>query len=146
MITEVKSVKEVIARGAEVCNPSRVAVSEEALEGVKSGAKFAQQGDIYVRKLDAVPKGYIKSENHDGQLAPGTTRGSRHCVDPNKVDIYVRQEAPRGEAVLEGPVLYAEERFDIMHPEHGWVSIPGLQFYQITYQRAFADEIRRVMD
>ena len=136
---------EVLGRGNSVANPRHVSVSEEALDSVGYGVAFAQQGDIYIRKVDAKalckPKNGIA--NHSGQLAPGNSRGSRHCVDTRKVRVFEHPGAK--ENPLQGPVLLSGERFTITHPEHGHITLPP-GAYSITYQRLFADEIRRVMD
>lgn len=77
------------------------------------------------------------------QLAPGNTQGSRHCLSTLAgVEFYQL----KGATALDGPVIEAKESFAITHPEHGdcvdcppgWYAFPG--------QRAFAEEIQRVVD
>jgi len=46
---------------------------------------------------------------------------------------------------LVGPVIKARERWALRHPEHGDVEFPAGD-YVVTYQRAYADELRRQMD
>jgi len=77
------------------------------------------------------------------QLAPGTTRGSRHCLSSRKGMSFYRLKRA---TVLDGPVIHATKSFSIPHPEHGdcvdlppgWYSFPG--------QRVYAEELRRVAD
>lgn len=101
-----------------------------------------RQGDLYVTRIAEVPAGAVKVERPDKQLAPGTTQGSRHCLRSLKsVTLYcIAQPGP-----LDGPVIEARRAFWVDHPEHGNRQLPA-GVYAITYQRAFADELRRVQD
>ena len=101
-----------------------------------------RQGDVYITLLESVPRGAKAIQKPLLQLAPGTTQGSRHCLDSlDGVTLYEIAEA----TVLDGPVLEATEEKTVTHPEHGdWILPPGC--YSITYQRAYADELRRVAD
>jgi hypothetical protein len=76
------------------------------------------------------------------QLAPGTSRGSRHCLESLDGITFYRLERA---TPLDGPVLDAPRGLRVNHPEHGDVTLrPGV--YAVVYQRAFAEEIRRVED
>lgn len=101
---------------------------------------FARQGDLYITKLESIPAG-AKSIPFAAQLAPGTSRGSRHCLDNSNVRMYsVANAGP-----LDGPVIDVKQEVTVTHPEHGDFRLP-CGVYKITYQRAFADELRRVRD
>jgi hypothetical protein len=101
-----------------------------------------RQGDIYIEKLDAVPKSFAKVKKPLLQLAPGTTQGSRHLLDSlSGVTVYEKSNA----TVLEGPALDCTQERTITHPEHGWVMLPP-GVYGISYQRAYAMELRRQAD
>lgn len=101
-----------------------------------------RQGDIYITVASAVPGNAKKSTQPQLQLAPGTTQGSRHCLDSlDGVTVYELTNP----TVLEGPVLQTTKERTVTHPEHGdWILPPGV--YSITYQRAYAEELRRVAD
>lgn len=126
---------------------------QEACERIKSNApqRFPdaasvgdvwRQGDIYIERLAGVADGASVVANPSPQLAPGTTQGSQHCLDSLLgVTVY----APPRADVLTGPVLAVETERTITHPEHGDVVLPP-GTYGITYQRAYADELRRVAD
>lgn len=80
------------------------------------------------------------------QLAPGTTRGSRHeisAADAAAVSVY----APSQEShPCEGPLIVADVRFSIVHPEHAEIQVPA-GTYQVIYQRDWAfEEAQRVND
>ena len=76
------------------------------------------------------------------QLAPGTTRGSRHILDSlDGVELYIVKDAD----ALTGPLVVTLKERVVTHPEHGDVILPP-GCYAITYQRAYADELRRVAD
>ena len=90
---------------------------------------------------DNVPSGF-KPTKPATQLAPGTTKGSRHILD--SVDGVAFYADPQAD-VLTGPVIETECERTVTHPEHGDVVLPA-GVYAITYQRAYADELRRVAD
>ena len=121
----------------------------------------ARQGDLYFEVTEIVA-GKVRVFDRDGtgkitgsrllkiklvknpslQLAPGTTQGSRHCLDSlNGVKVYqLKTPTP-----LDGPVLDLAEERSIPHPDHGhWILPP--RAYNVTYQRHFAGELRRVQD
>jgi hypothetical protein len=100
-----------------------------------------RQGDIYVTRLadERVRHG---GETAERQLAPGTTRGSRHCVEGN-VEVYL---PAAGDGRLTGPLIVARDRFTVTHPEHAHFSLPP-GAYRVTYQRDFnRQEVERVSD
>jgi len=102
---------------------------------------YVRQGDVYVWLVSKLPKNCEPAKAIE-QLAPGTTKGARHCLDSlDGVTMFVRSDANE----LQGPFIRLECERVITHPEHGdWRLPAGL--YEITYQRAFADELRRVRD
>jgi hypothetical protein len=76
------------------------------------------------------------------QLAPGTSQGSRHCLESLEgITVFrLADQTP-----LDGPILEAPSGLRVNHPEHGDVTLrPGV--YAVVYQRAFAEELRRVED
>ncbi len=101
-----------------------------------------RQGDLYITCLNEVPEGAkLKPTDYNAQLAPGDTQGSRHCLSHSNVKMYTLA-AP---TALEGPVLEVTEEVTVTHPEHGHVVLPE-GIYGITYQRSYAEELRRVQD
>lgn len=101
--------------------------------------QVARQGDIYLTKIEDVPEG--AKEINEMQLAPGTTKGSRHVVHGARVFVLPESTDP-----LLGPIVTSKERFEVQHPEHANFSMPS-GTYQVTYQRDYAREERaRVMD
>ena len=100
------------------------------------------QGDVLFVCLDRLPGGAVKIENPQVQLAPGTTQGSRHCLD--SLDGITQYRLPSG-TPLDGPILQAERQFTVTHPEHGDVSLPA-GYVGVVYQRQFAEELRRAAD
>jgi hypothetical protein len=100
------------------------------------------QGDLALVLLDAVPGGATVDPCPQLQLAPGTTQGSRHCLESLEGISVYRHADP---TPLDGPILDAPPGLRVNHPEHGDVTLrPGV--YAVVYQRAFADELRRVQD
>jgi len=102
---------------------------------------YVRQGDVYIWLRSKMPRGAqpIKAV---AQLAPGTTKGSRHCLDSLEgVTMFAVPDANE----LQGPLLKLKCERVVTHPEHGdWRLPAGL--YEITYQRAMAEELRRVRD
>ena len=89
-----------------------------------------RQGDIYLLCVEeSHPKG---KRITDRQLAPGSSMGSRHCVEGN-VEIYEGVKAPAWcKSKLVGPVIIArEERFKLVHPEHAHFDMPCGTFVTI---------------
>lgn len=124
---------------------------KESAERIKSDAiqrfpdaasqgDYWRQGDIYITRIEVVPRRF-KSTKVVTQLAPGTTKGSRHVLNHGRVEMFTDASAD----VLTGPVFRCREEVTVTHPEHGDVICPP-SIYAITYQRAMADELRRVAD
>jgi hypothetical protein len=94
----------------------------------------ARQGDIYVAPLAALPKGLtpitLAALGERGQLALGTTDGSRHIAVGNGLSLYRRNNA----TALDGPVIEALEPFTVTHPEHAHMTFAA-GLYDVTYQR-----------
>lgn len=136
------TIQHIQQQGTRVATPQMVTVSAEALEVWPCDKRqpFAQQGDLYFYKLHTIPRDAVR-ETHSGQLAPGVTRGSRHYVDLAQVRVY-RLAQP---AVLDGPLIEAPDGVLVAHPEHGHLVFPP-GIYGVTYQRQYAEELRRVTD
>ena len=135
------TIHDIQAHGAAIADARPITVSAEALADVPIGKKFARQGDLYFAKLAKVPHDAQPWTFPHGQLAPGTSQGSRHCVDLTRVRLWVLARP----TALDGPIIEAPEGVEIQHPEHGHhIYPPGI--YQVTYQRAYANELRRVQD
>lgn len=102
---------------------------------------YVRQGDVYIWLRSKLPNG-AKPVKAVSQLAPGETKGSRHCLDSlDGVDMFATSDAD----ALQGPFIRLACERVVEHPEHGnWRLPAGL--YEITYQRAFAEELRRVRD
>jgi hypothetical protein len=125
----------------QVCS-SEVIISNKPQvfpEAASDGDVF-RQGDVYIFRRDKLPRG-AKATAVSLQLAPGDTKGSRHCLDSSEgVEMY----HVNGDA-LQGPFLSLSSTRTITHPEHGHVICPP-GVYEVTYQRAYAEELRRVRD
>lgn len=75
-------------------------------------------------------------------MAPGATQGSRHTLRSlDGVTVYKLRDA----GSLDGPIVEAKEPAWLDHPEHGNRQLPA-GLYAVTYQRAFAEELRAVQD
>jgi len=109
--------------------------------GALAPGDYHRQGDVYFTKLPGVPSGCAKAEAQI-QLAPGTTQGSRHCLESLRGVEFFR--APNA-TELDGPIVQCEHPITVNHPEHGTVTMPP-GTYKITYQRQHAEELKRVRD
>ncbi len=103
-----------------------------------------RQGDVYITLLGDVPTGATAEDTPSLQLVPGSTQGSRHCLDALD-GVLVYRVADAGP--LDGPVLHCTQERTITHPEHGNVVLPP-GVYRIHYQRDLDAEERerRVLD
>ena len=110
---------------------------------MKAG-QAARQGDIYIRAISEIPKGYkAKAVGSQYQLVDGSTQGSRHIIDDTSALKAYEPENRTNE--LFGPVIEATECFTITHPEHAHFEMqPGL--YQVTFQENWEEKERRVRD
>lgn len=115
--------------------------AEQAFGFVDPGDEI-RQGDLYITALSKLPAHVTKIDKPQAQLAPGNTQGSRHTIrDMKGVTLYrVKDAGP-----LDGPIIVADEEIAIDHPEHANMVLPA-GCYAVTYQRAFAEELRRVQD
>lgn len=110
-------------------------------EAASNGDCF-RQGDVYIEFCDSLPSGLKKMKQVQLQLAPGTTKGSRHCLDSADG---VKMFTVNNGSELQGPVIKTKKERTVTHPEHGNVILPP-GIYNITYQRAYAEELKRVAD
>lgn len=137
MMTAEKTLEKVTSSAEAIRNDETQRFPEAASPG-----DCWRQGDVYITLLDGVPQGAKQDAKPDPQLAPGTTKGSRHILDSlDGVTCYQLHNA----TVLEGPVLDVTKEREVTHPEHGNVILPP-GVYGITYQRAYAEELRRQLD
>lgn len=105
--------------------------------------KVVRQGDIYLHRVDADhPKGKARK---DRQLALGTTMGSRHVAE-SPAKVFEGAAAPTwcDQRTFLGPLIVAEKRFTVTHPEHAHVCLPA-GTYQVTHQMD-ARTMERVKD
>ena len=97
-----------------------------------------RQGDLYLFRVEPRIERGTKTGR---QLAPGNTQGSRHVAAGRGVEVYAVPGGP-----LDGPVVVADRRWRLEHPEHADIDMPS-GTYQVSYQRDFAaEQIRRVAD
>ncbi len=111
--------------------------SEAALPGERG-----RQGDVYIKKLAELPKNLKRTERPQAQVTVGTSKGQRHVLDSLEGITFYELPNP---TVLEGPILHVTQERVLTHPEHSHVVLtPGV--YQITYQRAKGQTLRRSVD
>lgn len=139
LMTAEKTMQAIQARAEEIKrgNPQRFP------EAASVGDTF-RQGDVYFTLLAKRPNGCTLVANPSLQLAPGTTQGSRHCLDSiDGVKVY----ALSSPEMLDGPILVLKKERTVTHPEHGHAILPA-GCYRVTYQRDLDEEerIRRVQD
>lgn len=132
------TISQLLAHGQENADDSLKKIPANLKPGT-----FASQGDVNFIILEKLPLGCVQVPVV-AQLAPGTTRGSRHCIkqsDLHKVKAY-RLPNPNP---IQGPILEFLEEVTIEHPEHGDQLWPPC-IVAVTYQRKHAEELRRVQD
>lgn len=137
MKSAIVTMQEILEHGKSVADDSPKHVGE------LSAGDYVAQGDVMIWKLDCVPQ-RAREVEPVAQLAPGTTKGSRHCVRQSDLPQCRFLQLPNANE-LQGPIIEAKKPFTIEHPEHGDQTFPsGIWF--VTYQRAHAQELRRVQD
>jgi hypothetical protein len=138
-MTAAEVIQQIIRHGQENANDSA------ARPVLIDNDRFSAQGDINIWKVESLSDlGDISETSPVYQLAPGNTRGSRHCLDSESVQnakFYVRSNANP----LQGPIWVNEVETLVTHPEHGDQLLdPGIYF--VTYQRQYADDLKRMAD
>src|SRR3990167_1005075 len=130
-------VVEAIQKSARHLPEVRVIAKMEIGEGVR-------QGDIYIERVKKIQgKGKaLKSR----QLAPGTSKGSRHIVDESsKVKLWESKPTLNGKAWFQvGPAIETDGDFYVSHPEHAFVKfvVKATRFFQVWFQADFARKER----
>ncbi len=128
-------------------------VSESAVRKAKPDAvmhatmkvgDYHRQGDVYVQRISPMKRDGLKEISVRVQIAPGTTQGSRHCITGATIR-HLRMYEKENATALDGPIIEAFDPIEIDHPEHGGLTIPA-GWYAITFQRQYAEELRRVAD
>lgn len=124
---------------AQLTEDQLVAIPEDLPIG-----QLVAQGDINILRVGEIPKGMIPAKRV-AQLAPGTTRGSRHCIKANDLDHcdFYQWSDPNE---LEGPCIVFNDTTTIEHPEHKHHIYPAGWIVVIGYQRSHAEEVRRAQD
>lgn len=102
------------------------------------------QGDLNFTLLPEIPKVAKLVETSDLQLAPGNSKGSRHCLNSLKnVNVY---RLPKPNPIQgKGLILEFTGETIITHPEHGdqlWRE--GIVI--VTHQRQYANELKAIAD
>ncbi len=104
-----------------------------------------RQGDIYITLLPSLDNIHVVVEQYfRRQLVPGSTKGSRHCLDSlDGVTIYRLAEWD----MLAGPIIECTKQRTITHPEHGDIVLPP-GIYAISFQQSLDSrgQAGRVLD
>jgi hypothetical protein len=114
------------------------------ITGMKIG-QVVRQGDIYIERVAAIEgKGKAIASR---QLAPGTSKGSRHIVSESEaVTLCESKPSLNGKAAFQiGAAIEAQGDVTVTHPEHAWIKIIGdkvKQFYQVFFQADYARKER----
>lgn len=123
--------------------------------GSPSCGDVVRQGDLYLVCIESMPVGKATDNR---QLAPGNTQGSRHILSGDvtivtSVDYQsLKRVAPESfakrdlESVLVGPAFSCNSDVEVTHPEHGHKVLPEGTVWQVIYQQALADVVRRAKD
>lgn len=107
--------------------------------------QVVRQGDIYIERVAALEgKGKAVQSR---QLAPGTSKGSRHIVSESEsVTLWETKPTLNGKAAFQvGAGIEAEGDVTVTHPEHAWIKILGdkvKRFYQVFFQADYARKER----
>lgn len=114
------------------------------ITGMKVG-EVVRQGDIYIERVAKIEgKGKAVASR---QLAPGTSKGSRHIVDESPaVTLWESKPTLNGKAAFQvGAAIEAKGDFSITHPEHAFIRFvvgPVAQFFQVWFQADYARKER----
>lgn len=105
--------------------------------------QFIPQGDVALEKLAKVPGDARRVANPDAQIAEGNTKGARHIWDSmDGIKVYQESNADP----LVGCIYSLTKEQTLTHPEHGDHVYHAGFIGRARFQRAFADELRRIAD
>jgi hypothetical protein len=144
MSTATATLKEIHAHGIETAKsmPDAIVITAEMI--ATPGAWFAQ-GDVNFTPIPEIPRRAIPA-TPVSQLAPGTSRGSRHCVKESDM-AYVEFFKLPNPNPLQGLILKFSAPTTIEHPEHKNHVYPAGSIVAVTFQRSYAaEELRRSQD
>lgn len=139
MLDAIATIQEIATHGIENACDDTYIVPHDFPVG-----QYLPQGDINILRLAKVPENMVKTVPN-AQLAPGTSRGSRHCIKAEDLQ-YCTFYSFLDANPLEGPVIEFDRDITIEHPEHRNFIWPAGSIVAIGYQRRHADEIRRSQD
>ena len=115
--------------------------------------EWVRQGDVYFQLVDGTSYNFNNLKpvhQFNGQLAPGNTRGSRHCLRQEDLPNVRAFEDPcfgRRENPEAGMILQVNADVEVPHPDHGTVKIGKDCTIRVTYQvNQFDAERARVQD
>lgn len=107
--------------------------------------QHVRQGDVYLLRLAKRPADFDKTTTNR-QLAPGTSKGSRHVAEGKAVSLFIAtdERAARSslarlpgvqgrDRLLVGACVEAADRFIVSHPEHAHHSLPA-GCYAVLFQ------------
>lgn len=98
--------------------------------------KCVRQGDVYVFAIDSTAR--LGKKRGSRQVAVGATIGARHVAEGQGVEVFDSAGySPNGQTLPDfavGPIVKAEKRWSLTHPEHADVCLPA-GHYQVIYQQ-----------
>lgn len=132
MEKEVNKVHDRIVEEAKNASPAK-----RILKKMKIGETI-RQGDIYLVRIENLSAGELKTLKKWGgqQLVRGSQGGARHMAVGAKLFESDRQRFKRhgrARATLLGPIVVADRRMTVTHPEHAHFELPS-GHYQVVNQ------------
>ena len=139
MTAKTFEIKEILNHGLENSLKSDVYVIPDNLPA----GKWVAQGDLNFTVIDEIPSDAELIEKPSLQLAPGNSKGSRHCLDSlANVKVYkVSSSNPLFGYYLE----FGAGATTVTHPEHKHQVWKNNTVF-VTYQRQHAEELKRIED
>lgn len=123
-----QAIEQIKADGEEKNTPE-VRVIKNHVKG-----KVIRQGDIYIHMVG--PRFKHGDSRKDPQLAEGNSKGSRHVLKTENVELYQGTTRPTwvDEEMPLGPFFKVKDTDALVsHPEHAHVQLPP-GCYQVTHQ------------
>jgi len=118
---------------------SRITESRTSMRSIPSMeiGDYIRQGDVYVTRIADNSKHGAKITSR--QLAQGSSNGSRHMAE-GPISLFAPiKVGNRVKDALAGPVIVADDRWTVAHPEHADFGLPAGTF-QVSYQLDWASQ------
>ena len=99
-----------------------------------------RQGDVLLERIESMPAGVKKVKRENGRLiiARGEVTGHCHAIEEKSAELFVDKDGKL--------FISVEEEVDLVHEEHGTITLPAGVYVYVPQREYAPEEIRKVLD